>query len=206
MGGACSGGREGGGAGVAAGLLRAVVAGGLRAIVAAGGLRVVVAGGLRAVVSAGLLAVVAAGLRAVLRAIVAGGLHVVVAPTPPYRHRLEVGGAECVDGDGVVRAEGRLVVAVAVVAPLLIPEGRGKTKGCAILPRTTVAVEPKGQRRRRRREDGGGGSERTTATALGRRMRRTRREPGWDGERGRERREGVGPTPDSQPSWLANFG
>uniref|UniRef100_A0A0E0BR57 Uncharacterized protein n=1 Tax=Oryza glumipatula TaxID=40148 RepID=A0A0E0BR57_9ORYZ len=26
-----------------------------------------------------------------------------------------------------------------------------------------------------------------------------------DGERGKERIEGVGPTPDGKPSWLANF-
>ncbi|BAT08080.1 Os09g0415550 [Oryza sativa Japonica Group] len=124
LGGACSRGRERGGAVVAAGRLRIVVA---------------------------------AGLRVVLRAIVAGGLRVVVAPTPPYRHRLEVGGAECVDGDGVVQAEGRLVVVVA--APLQIPEGRGKTMGCAISLRTTVTAEPEGLRVVV--------AGRTTATALG---------------------------------------
>ncbi|BAD87888.1 hypothetical protein [Oryza sativa Japonica Group] len=103
LGGACSGGREGGGAVVAAG-----------------------------------------GLRAVLRAVVVGGLRVVVALTPPCRHCLEVGGAECVDGDGIVRAKDWLVVVVAVAAPLQIPEGRGKTMGCAISPRTTVVAEPEG--------------------------------------------------------------
>jgi hypothetical protein len=111
LGGACSRGREGGGA-----------------VVAAGGLR----------------AVVATGLRAILRAVVVGGLRVVVAPTPPCRHCLEVGGAECVDGDSIVRAKGWLVVVVAVAAPLQIPEGRGKTMGYAISPWTTVSAEPEG--------------------------------------------------------------
>ncbi|EEC84572.1 hypothetical protein OsI_31365 [Oryza sativa Indica Group] len=128
--------------------------------------------------------VVAAGLRVVLRAVVAGGLRVVVAPTPPCRHRLEVGGAECVDGDGVVQAEGRLVIVVA--APLQIPEGRGKTMGCAISLRTTVTAEPEGLRVIV--------AGRTTAMALGGWMRRAGSEPGWDGERGREREEREGGT------------
>lgn len=62
---------------------------------------------------------------------------------------LEVGGAECADGDGVLRAEGRLVVAAAVSVPLQVPEGRGEDEG----------------RRHLAADDAGGGGERRRRSA-----------------------------------------